>query len=1196
MKKDLEIIEALKNKDKRRIEFFKNKIIEELNKNKMTVSDEIVNSYLKEAIENYDENIKIPFLFYLKSLIKNNKEEEKADTQSNYIFNDKDIKILNYYLNKYKNKYLTNLEIANITGYTITEVMNAIKKLNLAAKSNFIEVNKTFPNYKEKKKERKSFFKNETVSITEKQLKLLESYLNSDITETSKTHNLTKKAVKEELTKCYKLLKNKNNVNLLLKRNPNLKEETIIEKGKSITTSPKSTKKTRAKLTSINIEMLTVLYEKSNLSSFEMAKILHYKNKKSFIAAKNILFNKLRDNKDLKMKALEYFPSLNIPNEKKEYNYQITTEDKALINLLLKYKDDEEKIKNELNLEEEIYLDKKEKLLKKISKSKKLIETLKEEYKDIESILPPKELTKSQRKLLILLNETKNNPLSDEEMATRLNLKNKESFTSEKRTLFKLLRENKELLEEAKEIYKELDITPKASTKSLTENDLKMLTLLYETKNNPLSDEEIAKKLEYKSVESYRVSKSILIKKINKNKKIQQEVKKLFPNFDLTNTIKFTENEITFLTNCCYLDENTTYLSQKEISTKMNLRVDSLAHIKKNAFNKINLAIKQNYDLDIILWPNFLDDLIIRDNFKYTNSFIVNENDLKNITENKGNISKALKYLENSNYKDYVMKCSYDIKILLALRLGFFNKRPFNSEEVAKILDIPLENVIKITKDCLNYTKETYLNNISQKSTSRTPTITPREIDILKLLNKNMSNEEIATFLNIKSKHHFETVKFNLFKKLRTNPSLLETAKKHCPNIEFIINKNAITMEEETILKLMLQYKNNSKRDEEIANILEISLEETKKKIDNLYHKIQKNSELKKYITSKYGDYIEIKTLFEPITLTESQKEKLELFNKYKNELLSDDEIAKLLGYKNSMSFINAKNRVLRKSKNLSDEEKETYTVIKSSSLSQKNLELLNLLNSQEKNSLKEEEIAKRLNYKDVRTYRIAKSTLIKKIEADSSLQEKVKRKFPSINLKETVSLTEKEINLLKEYCYLTEEHKYQQKGDIASKLGISIYGVNHTIKRAVDKIKRANIEGKVLNITFNKEFFNELMIRNNFHINNSFYIDTTKLIDKNYLLNEENILKAIEKIENSIFKDYVKDCTYDTKILLALRLGYFNKRTFSSEEVSEILNIKVETVIKITKECLEHSKENFYNSINNGKENAKDEKQYRIS
>ena len=403
-------------------------------------------------------------------------------------------------------------------------------------------------------------------------------------------------------------------------------------------------------------------------------------------------------------------------------------------------------------------------------------------------------------------------------------------------------------------------------------------------------------------------------------------------------------------------------------------------------------------------------------------------------------------------------------------------------------------------------------------------------------------------------------------------------------------------MEEETILKLMLQYKNNSKRDEEIANILEISLEETKKKIGNLYHKIQKNSELKKYITSKYGDYIEIKTLFEPITLTESQIEKLELFNKYKNELLSDDEIAKLLGYKNSMSFINAKNRVLRKSKNLSDEEKETYTVIKSSSLSQKNLELLNLLNSQEKNSLKEEEIAKRLNYKDVRTYRIAKSTLIKKIEADSSLQEKVKRKFPSINLKETVSLTEKEINLLKEYCYLTEEHKYQQKGDIASKLGISIYGVNHTIKRAVDKIKRANIEGKVLNITFNKEFFNELMIRNNFHINNSFYIDTTKLIDKNYLLNEENILKAIEKIENSIFKDYVKDCTYDTKILLALRLGYFNKRTFSSEEVSEILNIKVETVIKITKECLEHSKENFYNSINNGKENAKDEKQYRIS
>ena len=75
MKKDLEVIEALKNNDERRIEFFKNKIKEELTKNNMPISDDIINNYLEEGIKSYNENIKIPFLFYLKALIRKNKEK-----------------------------------------------------------------------------------------------------------------------------------------------------------------------------------------------------------------------------------------------------------------------------------------------------------------------------------------------------------------------------------------------------------------------------------------------------------------------------------------------------------------------------------------------------------------------------------------------------------------------------------------------------------------------------------------------------------------------------------------------------------------------------------------------------------------------------------------------------------------------------------------------------------------------------------------------------------------------------------------------------------------------------------------------------------------------------------------------------------------------------------------------------------------
>ena len=49
------------------------------------------------------------------------------------------------------------------------------------------------------------------------------------------------------------------------------------------------------------------------------------------------------------------------------------------------------------------------------------------------------------------------------------------------RILFKLLRENKELLEESKEFYQDIDVTPKASSKELTENELPKTENLLDT-------------------------------------------------------------------------------------------------------------------------------------------------------------------------------------------------------------------------------------------------------------------------------------------------------------------------------------------------------------------------------------------------------------------------------------------------------------------------------------------------------------------------------------------------------------------------------------------------------------------------------------------------------------------------------------------------------------------------------------------
>ena len=178
MKKDLKVIEALKNNDERRIEFFKNKIKEELTKNNMPISDDIINNYLEEGIKSYNENIKIPFLFYLKALIRKNKEEDKTTNNdqisTNNFFTKKELEILKWYLG-YNNKFLNNTEISLETGYTITDVIETIKKFNKIKKKNQRELLKVFPDYKEKLKERNIFFAKENITITEKTIKIIKN-------------------------------------------------------------------------------------------------------------------------------------------------------------------------------------------------------------------------------------------------------------------------------------------------------------------------------------------------------------------------------------------------------------------------------------------------------------------------------------------------------------------------------------------------------------------------------------------------------------------------------------------------------------------------------------------------------------------------------------------------------------------------------------------------------------------------------------------------------------------------------------------------------------------------------------------------------------------------------------------------------------------------------------------------------------
>ena len=122
------IIDELKSENIDRINFFKDKIKEELTKMNISGEEELVNNILNTAIESCDDNVKIPFLFHLKAVIKNIvSKDEKTKTG---IFTKLEYNIINLYLNKKNGKYLSRGIIADRLGINMNEILKTIDKLN----------------------------------------------------------------------------------------------------------------------------------------------------------------------------------------------------------------------------------------------------------------------------------------------------------------------------------------------------------------------------------------------------------------------------------------------------------------------------------------------------------------------------------------------------------------------------------------------------------------------------------------------------------------------------------------------------------------------------------------------------------------------------------------------------------------------------------------------------------------------------------------------------------------------------------------------------------------------------------------------------------------------------------------------------------------------------------------------------------
>ena len=225
MLRDDKVIEDIKNGNSARINFFKNKIKEELEKSGIKGEDATVNEILKRAMETYTANVKLPFLFHIKALIKNN--DKNTDTSN---LSQKEYDVIKLYLTKENDEYLSRGEIADRLRFKLDEVIEIIEKLQ----KDEYNIESIFPNYKALLKERESFFENKNNVLSEKQTMLLIDYcgvFDKDITlkKLARKNNTSIYEIKKELKNIFKLLNIGNNLENLLEKYSNIKD-TLIER------------------------------------------------------------------------------------------------------------------------------------------------------------------------------------------------------------------------------------------------------------------------------------------------------------------------------------------------------------------------------------------------------------------------------------------------------------------------------------------------------------------------------------------------------------------------------------------------------------------------------------------------------------------------------------------------------------------------------------------------------------------------------------------------------------------------------------------------------------------------------------------------------------------------------------------------------------------------------------------------------
>lgn len=732
MSKNIELVNELKSENSKRRDFFKEKIKEELKKNNMEINDNTVLEIFNKALDTYTDDVKIPFLFHIKAVIKN-----KDNNISTLNLSKLEYDVIKLYLTKENGQYLSRGEIADRLGFKIDEVIEITEKLQ----KDEYDIRSMFPNYKALITERESFFENKDNVLSEKQIMLIIDYCgvfekNITLKKLAKKYKTSIYEIKKELKNIYRILNIGDNLEKLLEKYSTIKDNLI--KGsiklkvdlKKLDNSRKKPIATNFKrivhLNKYDVAMLNLLdsYDKMTITESSIINA-GFKNIESFIAERNQFIGRIKTNTLLLDYINKLYPSLDIKN------FILKPRLTALSFKALKFMNSSDILNDEQLLKDNGFSSirrfncTKQAALLELKKSKYLLDRVllvlpylknlifEEEQKDKNEF----GLTKAELEILTLLNV--HSDLTNKELAEIAGCKSVVEFTNRRYRLLKRISINKDLYLKIISKFPNIIIKQDRESTKLSDKNKQLLALIALEDKGKLSTDEINLRLGYSNISNYRSSKSMLINRLNTNESLKREALLIYPNLMVDSRIKnlvirFTSDEIRFLQEFCFIrNNNLIYQNDSKIGKKLNLNPQALESIRNDCTINVvkNMAVGNN--LDVILWPNFTTEFITRENFNENTSLDIDYGDLKHIE--KDSILKGINNLEQSIFKDYVSNCTLKEKVALALRLGYFSKRFFTSEEVSIILDMSEIDVISLTKDCLNKSKNNYIDKIQKQ-------------------------------------------------------------------------------------------------------------------------------------------------------------------------------------------------------------------------------------------------------------------------------------------------------------------------------------------------------------------------------------------------------------------------------------------------------------------------------------------------